>query len=262
MIPRVMSVASTDSGGGAGIMADLKTFTALKVFGTAVIVTLTAQNSVSVKSIYELPLKFIDDQFDEILDDIGTDAAKTGMLYSSDIINEVANKFIQYDVKNIVIDPVMISKTNVRLLKEDAIDAMVNKLMKISYLITPNMPEAEVISKTKIKNYNDMKNAAKIIYNNISTNVLIKGGHYNSYFSSDILYDGDEFYEFKMKRVDTKNTHGTGDTLSSAITSYLANGKKLCEAIKLSRGYIEGAIKNSFPMGKGYGPLNHFWVIK
>ena len=121
MIPRVMSVASTDSGGGAGIMADLKTFTALKVFGTAVIVTLTAQNSVSVKSIYELPLKFIDDQFDEILDDIGTDAAKTGMLYSSDIINEVANKFIQYDVKNIVIDPVMVSKTNVRLLKEDSI---------------------------------------------------------------------------------------------------------------------------------------------
>ncbi len=262
MMPRVMSVASTDSGGGAGTMADLKTFTALKVFGTAVVVSLTAQNSVSVKSIYELPLKFIDDQFDEILDDIGTDAAKTGMLYSSSIIREVADKFIQYDVKNIVIDPVMVSKTNVRLLKEDAIDTMVNKLMKIACLITPNIPEAEVISKSKINNYNDIKNAAKIIYNSINTKVLIKGGHYNSYFSDDILYDGNEFYEFKRKRIDTKNTHGTGDTLSSAIASYIAKGMPLNEAIGNAREYIEGAIKNSFPMGKGYGPLNHFWVIK
>lgn len=257
-----MSVASTDSGGGAGIMADLKTFTALKVFGTAVVVSLTAQNSVSVKSIYELPLKFIDDQFDEILDDIGTDAAKTGMLYSSNIINEVYNKFVQYNVKNIVIDPVMVSKTNVKLLKDDAIDSMVNKLMKIAYLITPNIPEAEVISKSKINDYNDIKNVAKIIYNKINTNILIKGGHYSSYFSDDVLYNGEEFYNFKMKRIDTKNTHGTGDTLSSAIASYLAKGKKLNDAIELSRGYIEGAIKNSFPMGKGYGPLNHFWMIK
>ncbi len=262
MIPRVMTVASTDSGGGAGVMADLKTFTAMKVFGTAVIVSLTAQNSVSVKSIYELPPDFINDQFDEILDDIGTDSAKTGMLYSSGIINDVASKFTQYGVKNIVVDPVMVSKTNVRLLKEDAIESMVNKLMKISYLITPNIPEAQVLSGIKIHGREDIKLAAKLINEKIGTNVLIKGGHYHSYYSDDLLYNGQEFFDFKSKRINTKNTHGTGDTLSSSIASYLAHGYNLNESIKLAKNYIEGAIKNSFPMGKGYGPLNHFWVIK
>ncbi len=262
MIPRVMTVASTDSGGGAGVMADLKTFTAMKVFGTAVIVSLTAQNSVSVKSIYELPLNFIDDQFDEILDDIGTDSAKTGMLYSSSIIDEVASKFTQYSVKNIVVDPVMISKTNVRLLKDDAIGTMVNKLMKIAYLITPNIPEAQILSDVKIQDRNDIKSAAKSIYEKIGTNILIKGGHSSSYYSDDLLYNGEEFFNFKNKRIDTKNTHGTGDTLSASIASYLAHGYNLNESIKLAKKYIEGAIKNSFPMGKGYGPLNQFWVIK
>jgi hydroxymethylpyrimidine/phosphomethylpyrimidine kinase len=262
MIPRVMTVASTDSGGGAGIMADLKTFTAMKVFGTAVVVSLTAQNSVSVKSIYELPVSFINDEMDEILDDIGTDASKTGMLYSSEIINAVSEKFKQYDVKNIVVDPVMVSKTNVRLLREDAIDAMVNNLMKISYLITPNIPEAEVISGQKINNAMDIKSAARVIYEKIGTNVLIKGGHYNGYYSDDILYDGHDFYSFKGKRIETKNTHGTGDTLSASIASYLAGGHNLYDSVSMAKKYIEGAIKYSFPMGKGYGQLNHFWMIK
>jgi len=262
MIPKVMSVASTDSGGGAGIMADLKTFTAMKVFGTAVIVSLTAQNSVTVKSIYDLPLKFINDQFDAIMEDMGTDSAKTGMLYSAPIISNVTEKFKQYNIKNIVIDPVMISKTNVRLLKEDAVETMITKLMKIAELITPNIPEAEIISSMKIKNSEDTKIAAKKIYENTGASVLIKGGHGGSSNSTDILYDGFEYSEFLSKRIMTNNTHGTGDTLSASIASYLASGKKLAESIELAKKYIDGAIENSFPMGKGYGALSHFWAIK
>jgi hydroxymethylpyrimidine/phosphomethylpyrimidine kinase len=262
MVSRVMTVASTDSGGGAGIMADLKTFTAMKVFGTAVITSLTAQNSVTVKSIYELPVKFINDEFDAIMEDIGTDAAKTGMLYSEQIITDVTEKFKQYGIKNIVVDPVMISKTNVRLLKEDAVDAMVSKLMKIADLITPNIPEAEVISSMEIKNYSDIKQAAKKIYEATGASVLVKGGHSGGDLSLDILYDGSGYYEYKSKRILTKNTHGTGDTLSASIASYLAKGEKLHSAIGLAKKYIEGAIENSFPMGKGYGSLSHFWAIK
>ncbi|AGO61600.1 bifunctional hydroxymethylpyrimidine kinase/phosphomethylpyrimidine kinase [Ferroplasma acidiphilum] len=257
-----MSVASTDSGGGAGIMADLKTFTAMKVFGTSVIVTLTAQNSVSVKSIYELPLKFINEQFDAIMEDIGTDAAKTGMLYSAPVISDVTEKFKQYGIKNIVIDPVMISKTNVRLLREDAVETMITKLMKIAELITPNIPEAEKISSMKIRNSEDTKIASKKIYENTGSSVLIKGGHAGSRYSTDILYDGSEYYEFPSRRINTNNTHGTGDTLSASIASYLASGKKLPESIELAKKYIDGAIENSFPMGKGYGALSHFWAIK
>jgi hydroxymethylpyrimidine/phosphomethylpyrimidine kinase len=262
MVPRVMTVASTDSGGGAGVMADLKTFTAMKVFGTAVIVSLTAQNSVTVKSIYELPVSFINDQFDAIMDDIGTDSAKTGMLYSEKIISAVTEKFQQYNVTNIVVDPVMISKTNARLLKEDAVSSMVNKLMKIATLVTPNIPESEVISSIKINSIGDARIAAKRIYEMTGASVLVKGGHSHGDISTDILYDGSEYSEFPGARIDTRNTHGTGDTLSASIASYLASGMNLQQAISLARKYIEGAIKNSFPMGKGYGSLSHFWAIK
>ncbi|WMT52129.1 MAG: bifunctional hydroxymethylpyrimidine kinase/phosphomethylpyrimidine kinase [Ferroplasma sp.] len=262
MVPRVMTVASTDSGGGAGVMADLKTFTAMKVFGTAVIVSLTAQNSVTVKSIYELPVSFINDQFDAIMDDIGTDSAKTGMLYSEEIISAVTEKFQQYNVTNIVVDPVMISKTNARLLKEDAVSSMVNKLMKIATLVTPNIPESEVISSIKIHSIGDARIAAKRIYEMTGASVLVKGGHSHGDISTDILYDGSEYSEFPGARIDTRNTHGTGDTLSASIASYLASGMNLQQAISLARKYIEGAIKNSFPMGKGYGSLSHFWAIK
>ena len=262
MVSRVMTVASTDSGGGAGIMADLKTFTAMKVFGTAVIVSLTAQNSVTVKSIYEVPVYFINDQFDAIMEDIGTDAAKTGMLYSEEIISAVTEKFLQYDVHNIVVDPVMVSKTNARLLKEDAVFTMVHKLMKVATLITPNIPESEVISSMKINTVEDAKIAAKKISGITGSAVLVKGGHSGGNFSTDILYDGKEYSEFSGIRIDTKNTHGTGDTLSASIASYLAAGKSLYDSISLAREYIEGAIKNSFPMGNGYGSLSHFWAIK
>jgi hydroxymethylpyrimidine/phosphomethylpyrimidine kinase len=257
-----MTVASTDSGGGAGIMADLKTFTAMKVFGTAIIVSLTAQNSVTVKSIHELPLKFINEQFDAVMEDIGTDAAKTGMLYSEPIISDITEKFKQYSIKNIVVDPVMISKTNVRLLRENAVDSMISKLMKIADLITPNIPETEVISSMKIRNCEDLKIAAKKIYEMTGSSVLVKGGHSRGDYSTDILYDGSEYYEFGSKRIITENTHGTGDTLSASIASYLASGKKLPDSIELAKKYIEGAIANSFPMGKGYGSLSHFWAIK
>ncbi len=262
MVTRVMTVASTDSGGGAGIMADLKTFTAMKVFGTAVIVSLTAQNSVEVKSIFELPVSFINDQFDAVMEDIGTDSAKTGMLYSEPIISAVAEKFQQYNVRNIVVDPVMVSKTNARLLREDAVASMVSRLMKIATLVTPNIPESEVISSVKINSSSDARMAARIIYEKTGSAVLVKGGHSGGELSTDILFDGREYYEFSGSRIDTKNTHGTGDTLSASIASYLGSGKNLYDSVLLARKYIEGAIKNSFPMGKGYGSLSHFWGIK
>jgi hydroxymethylpyrimidine/phosphomethylpyrimidine kinase len=262
MVPRVMTVASTDSGGGAGVMADLKTFTAMKVFGTAVIVSLTAQNSVTVKSIYELPVSFINDQFDAVMEDIGTDSAKTGMLYTEKIISAVTEKFQQYNVPNIVVDPVMISKTNARLLKEDAVSTMVNKLMKIATLVTPNIPESEVISSIKIDSVMEAREAAKKIYEMTGAAVLVKGGHSGGDVSTDILYDGSEYSEFSGARVGTRNTHGTGDTLSASIASYLASGLTLYDSISMARKYIEGAIENSFPMGRGYGSLSHFWAIK
>ncbi|MEM0139279.1 MAG: bifunctional hydroxymethylpyrimidine kinase/phosphomethylpyrimidine kinase [Ferroplasma sp.] len=262
MVARSMTIASTDSGGGAGIMADLKTFTAMKVFGTAVTVALTAQNSVEVKSIFELPLKFIGEEFDAIMEDIGTDSAKTGMLYSESIINKISEKIKQYSVKNLVIDPVMISKTGAKLLKDDAISAMKNKLMPLAILVTPNIPEAEVLSGIRIENYDDIKKSAKKIYDETGTSVLIKGGHMGTEQSTDILFHDGEFLSYSSPRFDTKNTHGTGDTLSASIASFLAGGKKLNDAVHLAKEYINGAIKNSFPMGRGYGALNHFWVIK
>ncbi len=262
MVPRVMTVASTDSGGGAGIMADLKTFTAMKVFGTAVTVALTAQNSTEVKSIYELPVDFIISEFDAIMEDIGTDSAKTGMLYSENIINTVSIKFSDYSIKNIVIDPVMISKTGATLLKKDAIDAMKRKLIPLSLLVTPNIPEAEVLSGIKIKNNDDIKKSAEIINKETGAGVLIKGGHMISNLSTDTLLYNGKFSEYTSLRYETKNTHGTGDTLSAAIASYLAAGKNLTASVELAKNYIDGAIENSFPMGKGYGALNHFWAIK
>ena len=156
----------------------------------------------------------------------------------------------------------MISKTNVRLLREDAVESMKSKLMKIADLVTPNIPESEVISSMKIRNFDDSKMAAKKIHEITGSAVLIKGGHAGGDYSIDILYNGSEYYEYKSRRIFTKNTHGTGDTLSASIASYLASGKKMPDAIELAKRYVEGAIQNSFPMGKGYGALSHFWVIK
>lgn len=262
MEKRALTVAGSDSGGGAGIQADLKTFTALSVFGSSVIVALTAQNSVEVSGILEVPSDFVEKQMDAVLSDIGTDAAKTGMLFSQSIIKSVTKKFREYGVEKIVVDPVMVSKTNARLLKEDAVSSLVTELAPISYLITPNGPEAEIISNVKIRNADDVMDAALRIHDESGCRVLIKGGHFEGESSVDTLYDGSKFYHFSGKRIDTQNTHGTGDTLSAGITAFLSKGLSLKESVERSREFLQGTIENSFPMGKGFGSLMHYWKIK
>ncbi|MGC8608825.1 MAG: bifunctional hydroxymethylpyrimidine kinase/phosphomethylpyrimidine kinase [Thermoplasmata archaeon] len=257
-IPMVMTVAGSDSGGGAGIQADLKTFTALSVFGTSVIVALTAQNSYEVADILPVNTKFIKSQFDAVLSDMKISAAKTGMLFSREIIETVTEKFREYSIQNIVVDPVMVSKSNARLLREDAIDSLLRKLLPISYIVTPNVPEAEILSGMKITNEEDAERSAARIYDETGSMALVKGGHLQGE-PVDIFYDGSHFYKFRGIRINTKNTHGTGDTLSSAIISYVSRGFSTIDAIDMAKKYVEGAIKGSFSTGKGYGSLCHSW---
>jgi len=271
---KVLTIAGSDSGGGAGIQADLKTFASLGVYGMSAITSITAQNTVGVQGIYDLPPEFVALQIDSVVRDIGVDAAKTGMLSSSAIIEIVASKIREYKMPNLVIDPVMYAKSGDLLLKPDARDTLINKLLPLSTLITPNIPEAEFISGMKIKDIEDMKMAGEKIKKKIGADVLIKGGHLiegargqppPSPFDKgdgqgtrvlDILYTDGEFFIFESERIETKNTHGTGCTYSAAIASELAKGYTLHDAVKRAKDFITSAIKNSIEIGKGRGPTN------
>lgn len=253
----VLTIAGSDSGGGAGIQADLKTFSALGVYGMSVLTSITAQNTLGVQGIHDLPPEFVGLQIDSVMQDIGTDAAKTGMLSNAQIIKIVSEKVKKYKVKNLVIDPVMIAKGGDRLLKENAVESLKQDLVPLANVVTPNLSEAEVLSGLKIKNLSDMKEAARKIFRLGAQNVLIKGGHLSSDEAIDVLYNGKTFQEFKAKRFETKNTHGTGCTFSSAIAAELAKGKKVEEAVNIAKKYITLAIKNSLNIGHGHGPLNH-----
>ncbi|GGM76849.1 hydroxymethylpyrimidine/phosphomethylpyrimidine kinase [Thermogymnomonas acidicola] len=257
-VPRCLTVAGSDSGGGAGIQADLKTFTAFRAFGMSVIVALTAQNSCRVVSIHPVPVKFIEDQMDAVLTDIGTDAAKTGMLFSSEIIWSVAGKFREYGVRNIVVDPVMVSKSGARLLQESAVNSLKSNLLPQCTLVTPNVPEAEVISGIRINGEEDMVRAGEKIRDEFGCSVLMKGGHTNLQEVPDILV-ASKVSRFTGTRIETRNTHGTGDTLSSAICACLAMGKSLEQSVRIAKSYLQKAIEASFPMGQCFGSLGHFW---
>ena len=258
-IPRALTIAGSDSGGGAGVQADLKTMTSLSVFGTSVIVALTAQNSTKVSGIFEIPPAFIIEQIDAVLSDMGADSIKTGMLYSSSTILAVSSGLRDHSVSGIIIDPVMVSKTGSILLRDDAISAMVNLLFPIADLITPNVPEAEKISGKKISSNEDAKTVSMSLSDEYGLGVLIKGGHLEGKSVNDFLSINGKTYVYSKERVNTINSHGTGDTLSAAICSYLALGYPLIRAIELAREYLQNAIEHSFSMGKGYGSLNHFW---
>jgi len=252
-----LTIAGSDSGGGAGIQADLKTFSALGVYGMSVLTSVTAQNTLGVQGIHDLPPDFVGLQIDSVMQDIGADAVKIGMLSNIQIIKIVSKKIKEYKVKNLVIDPVMVAKGGDRLLKEDAVEALKQDLILLAMIVTPNLIEAEVLSGLKIQNIEDMKEAARKIHKLGAKNVLIKGGHLLSAKAIDFLYNGESFKEFKAERIDTKNTHGTGCTLSSAITAELAKGKKIEEAVDIAKKYITLAIKHSLDLGHGRGPLNH-----
>ncbi len=258
---KVLTIAGSDSGGGAGIQADLKTFSARGVFGMSVITALTAQNSIEVQGILNIEPEFVGKQIDSVMIDIGADAWKTGMLSNAEIIEVVANRAKKYKVNLLVVDPVMVAKSGDFLLKGDAKNTLITKLIPLSYIVTPNIHEAKVLTGLKLESYNEVKNAAIKIYEMGAKNILIKGGHMSFLDGAiDLLYDGKNFTEFRAKRIKTKNTHGTGCTYASAIASELAKDNDLVKSVHISKAYLTAAIKKSdqLHVGKGHGPVDHF----
>jgi len=257
---KVLTIAGSDSSGGAGIQADLKSFSANGVFGMSVITAVTAQNTQGVFAVQDIDVDVIDKQITAIFDDITVDAVKIGMVSRTETIRAVAAGLIRYKASNIVVDPVMISKSGYYLLKPDAVEAMIKFLLPLATILTPNIPEAEEIASIKITSLKTMEQAAKLIFALGPKYVLIKGGHREE-DATDILFDGKKFQYFTSPRVATKNTHGTGCTLSSAIAANLARGYDAYEAIARGKEYITTAIKHSFPIGHGVGPVHHFYTL-
>lgn len=263
----VLTIAGSDSCGGAGIQADLKTFSANGVYGMSVITAITAQNTMGVFKVQDIDEEIIGAQIDAIFEDINVDAVKIGMVSKISTINIISEKLKKYKPKNLVLDPVMISKSGYSLLKPESKSALIKELIPLAYVITPNVPEAlEIISevnseKIEIKTVEDMEFTAKEIYKLGCKNVFLKGGHMDGNKAVDILYDGENIYKFYAEKINTKNTHGTGCTISSAIASNLALGFSIEEAIKRSKDYITNAIIHSLDIGHGVGPTNHFYEL-
>lgn len=260
VMKKALTIAGSDCSGGAGIQADLKTFSANGVFGMSVIVSVVAENTSRVIDIQDITPDMIQKQIDAVFEDIEVDAVKIGMLSSKECMIAVAEKIREYKPENVVVDPVMYAKNGSALMAPDSIDTLIKEIIPIAHIITPNIPEAEKISGIKITNTEEMKEAAKIIHNMGTPNVLIKGGHSKG-DALDILYNGSEFFEYTNARINTKNTHGTGCTLSSAIASNLALGFSMNEAVEKAKKYITVAIENSLEIGKGNGPTNHFYEL-
>ncbi len=257
---KVLTVAGSDCSGGAGVQADLKTFGAHGVFGMSVIVSVVAENTSRVIDIQDISPDMIEKQFDAVFEDIEVDGVKVGMLSKPDCMRAVSGKLREYKPDNLVVDPVMYAKGGAPLMAPDSIDLFIKEIIPLSYVLTPNIPEAEKISGMEIKNVSDMKKACRAVFEMGARNVLVKGGH-SIGDAEDILFDGKEFYSFKTKRIDTKNTHGTGCTLSSAVAANLALGKGVYEAVSLAKDYITAAIEHSLEIGKGHGPTNHFYEL-
>lgn len=253
---RVLTIAGSDSGGGAGVQADLKTITVLGGFGMSVITALTAQNTLGVHGIHDVPPAFVAAQFDAVAADIGIDAAKTGMLSTADIIRVVAGKIRQYGIGRLVVDPVMVAKGGVSLIREEAKKTLIGELIPLAFILTPNIPEAEALAGIRIVTLDDMKKAAKIIHGMGARHVVVKGGHLPG-DAVDILYDGRDFREFRSPRVVTEDTHGTGCTYSAAIATGLAFGKDVIEAVTEAKHYITVAVRHAWRLGQGHGPTNH-----
>ena len=259
---KILIIAGSDSSGGAGIQADIKTVTALGSYAMTAITAVTSQNTSGVKSIIPIAPKEISNQIIFTSDDIKPDAIKIGMLHSTKVINSVINSLNNIGVKKIVLDPVMVAKGGTKLINDNAIDLLRTKLIKKVSLITPNIPEAEILTKTKIKNKEDMIFAANKLISLGARNVLIKGGHLKLKLVHDILVNKYEIRIFNNRRYKTKNTHGTGCTLSSAITTFWSCGKPIKKACELGIKYVNSAIKTNPKYGKGHGPINHLNSMK
>tara|TARA_B100001179_G_scaffold192545_1_gene149756 strand:+ start:1133 stop:1924 length:792 start_codon:yes stop_codon:yes gene_type:complete len=257
-IPKAMTIAGSDSGGGAGVQADLKTFAALGVYGASTLTAITAQNTVAVTAVHDIPTDVITAQIDAVLTDIGADAVKTGMLSSSDIIECVCEALEVHGVQRLVVDPVMIAKSGDALLREDAIGSLRTRLLPLAMVVTPNIPEAEALTETTIVSDADVRRAAEAIVGMGARSVVVKGGHREGP-ATDLFYDGKEFKEFTAPRFDTVNTHGTGCTFASAVAAGLARGMVVTDAVALAKDYVTEGIRHSFSIGQGHGPLNHFY---
>ncbi|NIX15952.1 MAG: bifunctional hydroxymethylpyrimidine kinase/phosphomethylpyrimidine kinase [Candidatus Dadabacteria bacterium] len=261
-MPKALTIAGSDSGGGAGIQADLKTFTAHKVYGMSVLTSITAQNTNKVLGIHNLSPEFIGLQLVAVATDFEVNAAKTGMLSNKTIIKSISDQLKRYKIPNLVVDPVMISKSGARLLEKEAETSLKNDIIPLAFVVTPNIPEAEVIAGMEIGSIDQMKEACEKIIEIGPKNVLIKGGHLKDNKDAvDIFYDGTDFYEIATKWIKTKNTHGTGCTYSAAICANLAKGMEVLESVSKAKDYVTSAIEKSFNIGSGHGPLNHFHNI-
>ena len=259
MLPRILTIAGSDCSGGAGIQADLKTFTALGTYGESVITALTAQNTLGVQSIEPVSPIFVAAQLESVLSDVGADAAKTGMLFSRDIIIAIAKALIRYRVNNLVVDPVMVSKSGHRLLKEDAVSALRQHILPLAAVATPNIPEASLLADMAILTMKDMRTAAEKICALGARSVIVKGGHMQGDHSSDIWFDGTNMIVFSTPRYAARHTHGTGCTFSAAIAAYLGKGLAPIEAIRSAKNFVSEAIRTAWPLGRGTGPVNHLW---
>lgn len=252
----VLTIAGSDSGGGAGIQADIKTMTMNGVYAMSAITALTAQNTLGVRAISDVTPDFLKAQLDAVFEDIFPDSVKIGMVSSSKLINVVADRLKHYNAKNIVVDPVMIATSGSSLIKRDAVNTLVSKLLPIATLVTPNIPEAEILSEMKIHDKDDMIKSAKCIGEKHGCSVLLKGGH-SINDANDLLYENGKDIWFDGKRIDNPNTHGTGCTLSSAIASNLAKGLCLADSVQRAKNYISEALSAGLDLGKGSGPIKH-----
>lgn len=254
----VMTVAGSDSGGGAGIQADIKTITLLGSYASSTVTALTAQNTTGVSAIHGIPATFVAEQLNAVLTDIPVDVVKSGMLFSREIIETLSQKLAAYGKRMFVLDPVMVAKGGSRLIGEDAVATLIERLIPMAYLVTPNIPEAEVLTGIDIRNEASAIEAARALHSLGARNVLIKGGHLCGHDALDILFDGNGIRNFPAARIDSVNTHGTGCSFASAIATFLAQGRPLPEAVSMAKEFITAAIRLASPLGKGHGPVNHF----
>lgn len=256
-----LTIAGSDSGAGAGIQADIKTFAAHNVYGLSAITAVTAQNSLGVSSYQAVPADLVTAQIEAVVSDFGVDAAKTGMLPNAAIVESVAAAVTDLEIPLLVVDPVMIATSGDRLLDDEALAAMKSELFSRALVVTPNIPEAEALTGIEIGSDTQRREAARVIASFGARNVVIKGGHLATTDISDLLFDGRDFHDLHNERVQAGSTHGTGCSFAAAITSHLALGQSLPDAIRMAQRYIAGAIRRAPGLGHGQGPINHFWAL-
>ena len=261
MLKRILTIAGSDSGGGAGIQADLKAITLLGGFGMSVLTALTAQNTLAVTSIHDVPLDFIAAQMEAVFSDIGVDAVKTGMLSNIEVVKLVVSKMSEYKPPILVVDPVMVAKSGDHLLTAEACKALAEFLLPEATMVTPNLPEASALVGWQVAREEEMRCAAEELRALGPKYVLLKGGHLQGE-AVDLLFDGQEFHEFRSPRIETRNVHGTGCTYASAIATYLAQGLSVVEAVKAAKSFITAAIRHGLSLGLGHGPINPYAAVR